>query len=296
MKKFIMATAVLLAFACNYNITPSQTPYQHKEIVNENGNTILIGHNPPFMMQQGGYKEWYDKNYNYVTDTIAINELRPLLKEKTIEIFLGTWCGDSKREVPRMMKILEQSGFDTADLRLLFVDHTLKAYKQSPQHEEKGKDIHHVPTFIIYERDKEIGRIVESPVVSLEKDILSIVKNDRYTPKYKAIPQWNKVKGRHKIRSEKALRSIAITLKPVCNFWGEFNGLGYMLFTSDRKKEAFNVFRLNTIMFPDKPGPFSSLGEYYLLTGDRPEAKKCYEKVLQLKPDDAYAKKMIREL
>jgi thiol-disulfide isomerase/thioredoxin len=297
MKNFIMAIAVLSAFACNNHIAPSGTPYQNKEFVNEKGTTMLIGRNAPYMLKQGSYKEWFEKNYNtYSADTVSVEALGPLLRGKTIEVFLGSWCGDSKREVPRMMKILERSGFDTAQLHLTFVDYSLKAYKQSPQHEEKGKDIHHVPTFIIYENKREIGRIVESPVITLEKDMLRILKQEAYIPNYKAILKWQEKKGRKKIMSEEALHNIAHELKPACSSTSEFNGYGYMLFSSGKKAEAYNVFRLNTMMFPEKPGSFASLGEYYFLTGDKMAARQCYEKVLQLKPDDANAKKMLEQL
>jgi thiol-disulfide isomerase/thioredoxin len=297
MKIFIMAMAVFLAFACNNHIVPSNTGYQNREIVNEKGVTMLIGHNAPYMLKQGLYKEWFGKYYDsYITDTVSITPLTRSLKDKTIEVFLGSWCGDSKREVPRMLKILEQAGFDSNRLRLIFVDYALGSYKQSPQHEEKGKNIHHVPTIIIYDDKKELGRIVESPLVSLEKDLLSVL-NENYIPNYKAILHWQQqVRNRNRKMSVEQLRPVADELKTVCNFWGEFNGYAYMLYASGRKEEAFNIFMLNTLLFPDKPGPFSSLGEYYFLTGDKTEAGKCYRKVLELKPDDAKAKQMLEQL
>ncbi len=41
--------------------------------------------------------------------------------------------------------------------------------------EVDGMEIHFVPTFIFYRNDEEIGRIVEMPYESLEKDMLEIV-------------------------------------------------------------------------------------------------------------------------
>ncbi len=298
MKILIMAIAVLLAVACNNNISPSHTVYRNQEIINAKGMSILLGNNAPYMMKQGIYKEWFDKNYQeYVPDSGSILALQKLVPGKTMEVFLGSWCGDSKREVPRMMKILEQAGFDSADLRLVFVDYVLPAYKQSPQHEEKGKDIHHVPTFILYDGNKEMGRIVESPVISLEKDLTAILKREVYTPNYRAILQWQKdTKQRNKTKTDEEIRTIAVSLKPICHFWGEFNGYAYMLYAGGRTNEAHNIFRLNAILFPDKPGPFSGLGEYYFLSGDKARARRCYEKVLELKPGDANATKMLAQL
>lgn len=298
MKNFIMACAMLFAAACNNHISPSGTPYQNKEIVNEKGATILSGRNASYMMKQGTYQEWFYKNYNaYTVDSNMIPQLTSSLKGKKIEVFLGSWCGDSKREVPRMLKILESAGFDTASLHLVFVDYVLNHYKQSPQHEEKRKNIHHVPTFIIYNsNNREMGRIVESPVMSLEKDLSDILAGRNYTPNYKAVIHWQQVSNRNKKKTQHELESIAANVKPLCSSSGEFNAYGYMLFAAGNKTQAYNVFKLNTILFPDKAGTFSSLGEYYFLMGDKPSAKQCYEKVLQLKPDDANAKKMLEQL
>ena len=47
--------------------------------------------------------------------------------------------------------------------------------------EEVGKNIHRVPTFIFLHGNKEIGRIVESPVVSLEKDMIAILEKKSYS-------------------------------------------------------------------------------------------------------------------
>ena len=57
-------------------------------------------------------------------------------------------------------------------------------YKKSPEGEETGKNIQRVPTLIIYHKRKELGRIIESPVVSIEKDLISILKQDGYIPNY----------------------------------------------------------------------------------------------------------------
>ena len=56
--------------------------------------------------------------------------------------------------------------------------------KQSPQGYEKGMNIDYVPTFIIYQNGKEVNRIIESPVESIEKDLIAILQAKKYTPNY----------------------------------------------------------------------------------------------------------------
>lgn len=182
----ILLILLVIAFASCHTLQTAQKP----ELINQSakdtrGNDMLIGKCTKEAMEQSPYNSWYRKNYDdYKISESEQSELRSLLKNKTITIFLGTWCGDSKREVPRMIKILEASGFPDKQLQLVMVSNHADMYKQSPQHEEAGKNIIRVPTLIIYETGKETGRIVESPVVSLENDMLKILRRESYIPKY----------------------------------------------------------------------------------------------------------------
>lgn len=299
----MVVAIIVLAIACHRAILPAittvtNTPIINTEIKNASGQTILAGHASISALQMPNYKAWYDDSYNsYTVDAAASKQLQPLLQNKSIEVFLGSWCGDSKREVPRMIRILQQAGMDTARLSLVFVDNSTASYKQSPQHEERGKNIHHVPTFIIYDDKKEIGRIVESPVSSLEKDLLAILQQQPYQPNYRAIAHWTKqVAERTRNMTDAELQNLVATLKPLCRHYGEFNGYGYVLLAARNTTEAMNVFRLNTMIYPDNAGVFDSLAEAWETTGNKKEAIAAYEKVLQLKPGDEKAKGKIAAL
>jgi predicted Zn-dependent protease len=186
---------------------------------------------------------------------------------------------------------------DTSRLALIFVDNSTGTYKQSPQHEEAGKNIHHVPSFIIYDDKKELGRIIESPLTSLEKDLLAILQQQPYQPNYRAIDYWTKqVAIRSRNMSDAELQSQVATLKPLSRHYGEFNGYGYVLLAAHHTTEALNVFRLNTMIYPDTAGVFDSLAEALEKTGNKKEAIAAYEKVLVLSPGDAKAKGKIAAL
>jgi hypothetical protein len=122
-----------------------------------------------------------------VVDSFTCNFIRPLLAGKSVTIFMGTWCGDSKREVPRVLKMLDCCGFPMNDLTLVMVGNSDSLYKKSPQHEEVGKNIVRVPTIIVDQKNAEIGRIIESPIASLEKDLLTILRKEKYQPNYHQI-------------------------------------------------------------------------------------------------------------
>ena len=94
---------------------------------------------------------------------------------------MGTWCDDSKREIPNFYKILDNAKFNYLNLEMVAVDKSKKAKGL-----EKGYDIIRVPTFIFYKDGKEIGRFVEHALdgSSIEQDILKIVSGQPYTHPY----------------------------------------------------------------------------------------------------------------
>ena len=149
------------------------------------GNDMLLGKCTRSALLQAPFASWFKPNYDsYVVDSFTCNFIRPLLTGKSITIFMGTWCGDSKREVPRVLKMLDCCGFSEKNITLVMVSNKDSLYKKSPQHEEAGKNIVRVPTIIIEQKGNEVGRIIEFPRMSLEKDLLSILRKESYQPNY----------------------------------------------------------------------------------------------------------------
>jgi len=162
-----------------------QAPYIYQKTKDANGNIILLGKCSRNALTEAPFNGWFQPNYdNYIVDTATCQFIKPLLANKRITIFMGTWCGDSKREVPRVLKMLDCCGFPPERLQIVMVGNSDSLYKRSPMHEEDGRNIVRVPTFIVEEDGKEQGRIVEFPKLSLEKDLLSILRKEKYVPNY----------------------------------------------------------------------------------------------------------------
>ena len=106
--------------------------------------------------------------------------------------FLGTWCPDSRREVPRMIRILQATKRPPETMRMIGLDRA----KRSPDALEARYTIERVPTFIFLRDGKELGRIVESPLGSLEKDMLGIIDPDAGKGDGTAVP----AQGREGVR------------------------------------------------------------------------------------------------
>ncbi|MFY8126812.1 MAG: hypothetical protein ACOVMM_00415 [Chitinophagaceae bacterium] len=297
MKNIFVCLLMALILSCNSVNKISNSPIQNQEVFLAN-DTMLLGRNSLSQLYKQPYAKWFISNYNnYNVDSATVAKISPLLQDKTIEIFLGTWCGDTKREVPKMIKILETAKVDTSNIHLIFVNRGETTRKQSPQHEEKGKFIHNVATFIFYHNNREIGRIVETPFESFEKDIASIVTKTPYPPKYKALNYWSKyVKNKGKKLNDDEIKNYAIMLKPLVKHSGELNTYGYVLMAAQKHQEALNIFKLNCALYPTVPNVFDSLGEAYYNLNDLFNAKLMYEKVLQLDPNNANAKLMLAKL
>ncbi len=135
---------------------------------------ILLGKINRRGLEKKPFKEWFDKGYKlYKPDEKTITELKKhIAKNAKIVIIMGTWCSDSRREVPRFYKILDEIGFNKDSLTIYAVDRQMR----TPKGEEVKYQIEKIPTIIYYHYNYEAGRIVESPKVSLEKDLLLFTK------------------------------------------------------------------------------------------------------------------------
>lgn len=147
------------------------------------GKPMLLGKITIEELQQEPFAEWYQmESDGYEVDTELTNAISDP-GQYTYEVFLGTWCGDSRREVPRMEKIFSEMGIDMSNVLIV----TLDRDKISPNGEQEGKDIRYVPTLIVSKDNQEIGRIVESPsseTATLESDLFEISLGIPPVPNY----------------------------------------------------------------------------------------------------------------
>lgn len=117
-------------------------------------------------------QDWFQKNYSeYIVDTATIKSINKDLIH-SVTIVLGTWCSDSQLQVPRLFKILDALEYKRK-LKVIFVDKK----KQANIKGYKKLGIEYVPTFIFYNKQqKPLGRIIESPKLTLEKDLLLMLQ------------------------------------------------------------------------------------------------------------------------
>lgn len=135
----------------------------------------MIGHVKIEDFNKDPYKKWYLEEYNnYQINSNILKNLSEDQKEFKVKIYFGSWCSDSRREVPRFIKIMEAANVYENQLQFHGLDRT----KKSPDYQDNKYNIQYVPTFIFYRNGKEIGRIIETPTLTLEKDILHILSQE----------------------------------------------------------------------------------------------------------------------
>ena len=113
--------------------------------------------------------EVFKRNYDAYEVTAGIDGLPADMK---VKILFGTWCHDSEREVPRMLKLLAASGVKEENISLISLD----ILKEEPEGRAKAMGVRFTPTFVFFSEGAELGRIIERPIVDLAHDVTALVK------------------------------------------------------------------------------------------------------------------------
>jgi len=142
----------------------------------------LIGDFDRNNLTKKSYKSWYLENYeNYNLDEDTASEIKKFISNKIkIKVIMGTWCSDSRENVPAFFKLMDYIKFRKKNIQLIGLD----VDKKNPNEDEIKYNIINVPTFIFYRDGKEINRIVELTIESIEKDILKILDGTGYQNAY----------------------------------------------------------------------------------------------------------------
>jgi hypothetical protein len=275
---------LLFLFISHTSILAQETQYYS----NENSERHLIG---PFRIEHleedKNFKSWFDEGYDQFNVKVPNPKWAKNLKSVEVEIFMGTWCGDSKNWVPKFLKLWDTLGLKRDQLKLIALYDMIEGsskYKQGPNGEEKGKNIHRVPTFIFTEKGTEIARIVESPSNDLYTDLAQIALSVPSKPNYKGATYLldlfnSKSVEEIKANERKHLLDVYSLIKGNPS---ELNTLGYVLLESGRIEEALLTFYFNSLYFRYNPNVYDSYGEALVKSGQTAGAIEMYEKVLLL--------------
>lgn len=114
----------------------------------------------------------YTKRYE--PNSESLEYLSEIQDSVSIYVIFGTWCHDSKKQIPAFMKTMELA--DNSNIEVEYFAVSRK--KKEPKDIIERWDLKLTPTFIIYKNGTEYGRIVEEPRLSLEQDLVLILKSE----------------------------------------------------------------------------------------------------------------------
>jgi tetratricopeptide (TPR) repeat protein len=248
----------------------------------------LLGRCSVQQLDEEPFAEWSRKGYDEYEPNPAILEAlkRHADDGTTYTVYFGTWCGDSRREVPRLLKLFDAMGVPEDRVRLVALDRTPEALKQSPTGEERGREIYRVPTLIVERGGREISRLVEHPVLSLERDLLSILSGAGYEPSYAAYPVIRRWLAEGLLSDANVNPwGLAGRLRGKIGGEDELAAAARVLQSRGDLAEAIKLFEVNCALYPESAACHERLAAALHEAGDMENARKHAHRALRHNDD-----------
>ena len=247
-------------------------------------------------LQKAPYLEWYNESQDEYTSKLAPEYFKKL-EDVTVKIFVGTWCGDTKNYFPKFIKTWNQAHLSNDQLEIIAVHNSSDQYKQGPNGEDKSYGLHRVPTFIFYRDNKEIARIVETPITDIETDLAQIAAGIPTKPSYRAVAAIQNYFDTTNIDSiYNDYSSFARELFGQAKHVGELTTYAKKLHMDGEIVKAEFVYAINTSIYKYHPYSYYRNGAFLLDCEKYEEAKEQLLLCQNIKPDYFETHKLLGEI
>ncbi len=258
----------------------------------------LVGRVTTSDLKAAPYADWFDGQYSrYQPEAANVERLRPLLGGVSIEAYFGTWCGDSRRQIPRLARLLDLTGVNESRLTLVALSDRPMEFKQAPGHPEAKRYVHRTPTIVVLRDGREIGRIVETPAATLDSDLLAIVEGRGPAPRYGAEGWVHRLFT--DLPSEDAIKTLA-TGGPEVLKRSDPDSLWHYaehdLLKNGRAREAQAVLDLHLALNPRSVTGHILMSEALAALGRKEEARAAIERALAIEPGSDRARRQAAKL
>lgn len=119
-------------------------------------------------------KEYAATAQAYTPEPTALATIRGCSRPTQIVVFFGTWCPHCRKYMPAFLRTMELARNPRFAVRYFAVDEEFT----NPHDEIWKYDAHVAPTIILLRDGRELGRIKERPMKSIELDLAEILKNN----------------------------------------------------------------------------------------------------------------------
>ncbi len=139
---------------------------------------------PPVLLGRVGWDDlavlpgWREEYEAYQPDQGEVERLRQAMGAYRIVTVLGSWCSDSQREVPRLVKVLRETDNPGFSSELWAVDRSRRvADRAFPAGLLPGRTAARVPTVLVLDAATgvELGRVVETAQAPLEELLVEMI-------------------------------------------------------------------------------------------------------------------------
>ena len=169
MNKIITCLCFVLCVACSgthhtsYTVIPDDRAKVLKGIINQS------------ILESDTSFKWFKENMKWgQADSSAIIAFRQHAHDFTMVVFGGTWCEDTQNLWPVFFRLVDVSNYPEKKITLIAVDRK----KQTIRNLSQQYKITNVPTFIVLQNGKEIGRVTEyGKLNALDKELGQIVSS-----------------------------------------------------------------------------------------------------------------------
>jgi tetratricopeptide (TPR) repeat protein len=142
--------------------------------------------------------------------------------------------------------------------------------------------------------EEEISEKNAASAVNLYDRLKKTNSNDYHFGADVLLELSNKLIGDGKIPDSVTILRLALRDYGVVE--NKTNQYGYRLLAAKRYAEAIDIFKINAEKFPASANAYDSLAEAYMKDGQKDPAIRHYEKSLELEPNNANAREMLRKL
>ena len=166
----------LIILLCTFFLIPSSNAQEFvRELDKKTEKVLLRGHITFDDILKETTCNWLQKgSTTYKPQKAYIDDLSKIWSEYRFVVFAGTWCGDTKDLLPKFYKVLLEAGIDINAVEMYGVNRE----KQALNIESTLYSITRVPTIIVMQKSREIGRIIESVNTTIEEDLDKIIRSD----------------------------------------------------------------------------------------------------------------------
>jgi len=157
-------------FSCSSGSIPQQAKYT---VLADTETVVMKGVLTRSILEKEKAFTWMTENRKYGSaDAGAVKMFSQQKDLFTVLIFGGTWCHDTQNILPVFYRLVDKSGFPDSRITVVGVDRQ----KTAPHKWHTTWNITMVPTFIILQNGKEMGRVVEyGKTGNVEKELADIV-------------------------------------------------------------------------------------------------------------------------